>query len=108
MVKKQKEPPLELELPDQLNEAEEAIEVLRAWIADGALHVSLSADAFGPDTGSWGRMLAEISHHIAKAASLNGHMQNHEALAAIREAFEGSFISAGQGMSGKVKGRVKH
>ena len=30
--------PEELDLPDGVVEADEAIEVLRAWVADGALH----------------------------------------------------------------------
>ncbi len=100
--------PIELEPPDGVEQAETAVEVLRAWIGDGALLVSLNSSAFGDQVEDWGRLLAEIGHHVAKSAALNGYMQEDEAQAALREAFTGSFETTAPGMSGKLKGRTEH
>ncbi len=100
--------PDELEIPDGVPKADQAVEVLRAWIADGALMVSLNADAFGDRVGDWGRLLGEISHHVARAATLQGHMANHEALQAIRAGFEDTLPRAQPAMSGTVRGRTSH
>lgn len=99
---------LELDPPDGVEEAESAVEVLRAWIGDGALLVSLNASAFGDQVDDWGRLLAEIGHHVAKAAALNGYVQEGEAKAALREAFTSSFdMDLGETM-GTIKGQTKH
>jgi hypothetical protein len=82
--------------------------VLRAWIGDGALLVSLNSSAFGDNVQDWGRLLAEIGHHVAKAASLNGYMQEDEAKAALRDAFMSGFETTAPGMSGKLKGPRTH
>lgn len=101
--------PIELDPPDGVEEAESAVEVLRAWIGDGALLVSLNASAFGDHVEDWGRLLAEIGHHVAKAAALNGYLQEDEAQDALREAFTSSFeMAASEGTSGRLKGQTKH
>jgi Domain of unknown function (DUF5076) len=99
---------IELDPPDGVEEAETAVEVLRAWIGDGALLVSLNASAFGEQVGDWGRLLAEIGHHVAKAAALNGYMQEDEAQAALRDAFLSGFETTAPGASGRLKGQTKH
>ncbi len=104
----EEELPIELEPPDGVEEAETAIEVLRAWIGDGALLVSLNSSAFADHMEDWGRLLAEIGHHVAKSAALNGYMQEDEAQDALREAFTSSFETAAPSMSGKLKGRTEH
>ncbi len=100
--------PIELEPPDGIDEADSAVEVLRAWIGDGALLVSLNASAFGDHVADWGRLLAEIGHHVAKAAALNGHMLEDEAQQTLREAFTTGFETAAASMSGKLRGETKH
>lgn len=99
---------LELDPPDGVEEAESAVEVLRAWIGDGALLVSLNASAFGDQVEDWGRLLAEIGHHVAHAASLNGYMDDAEAKAALRDAFTSSFDSDMGDTMGRLKGQTKH
>jgi hypothetical protein len=105
----EEELPVELDPPDGVEEAETAVEVLRAWIGDGALLVSLNASAFGEQIAEWGRLLAEIGHHVAKSAALNGYMREDEAQALLRDAFTGSFETPpATGAAGKLKGRTKH
>lgn len=99
---------LELDPPDGVEEAESAVEVLRAWIGDGALLVSLNSSAFGDQVEDWGRLLAEIGHHVAKAASLNGYMQEGEAKAALRDAFTTSYDTDFGETSGRIKGQTRH
>ena len=60
-----KDLPVELDPPDGIDDAAEAVELMRAWIGDGALLVALNASAFGDHVADWGRLLAEIGHHIA-------------------------------------------
>jgi hypothetical protein len=108
MAQMSREDPIELDIPDGVAGAEQSVEVLRAWIADGSLMVSLNADAFGDRVADWGRLLAEIAHHVAKASELNGHMAYHEGLQAIDQGFD-QFLSMGQPtMSGKLRGRKSH
>ena len=103
-----KNEPIELEMPDGVGEADQAIELIRAWIADGSLMVSLNADAFGDRVGDWGRLLAEIGHHVAKAAVLEGNMEPHDALKALSEGFDRNIRESQPAISGGVKRRIKH
>lgn len=98
----------ELDPPDGVNEAEEAVEVLRAWIADGALLVSINSPAFAEHVEDWGRLLAEVGHHVAKAAALNGYLREEEGLAALRSGFLSVFGSVSPEASGRLRGGPKH
>jgi Domain of unknown function (DUF5076) len=100
--------PIELDVPDDVARSDQAVEIMRAWIGDGALMLSLNADAFGDRVVDWGRILGEIGHHVARSAKLHGHMNEHEALQAIREGFDVSLRSPQPAMSGKVRGRINH
>ncbi len=106
--RKTKDDPIELDIPDGVPEAEQAVEILRAWIADGSMMLSLSADAFADRVVDWGRLLGEIGHHIARSAELQGHMKEHEALQALRQGFDDTLPRHQPAMSGKVRGRVNH
>jgi hypothetical protein len=104
----EEEPAIELDPPDGVEEAESAVEVLRAWISDGAFLVSLNSSAFADQVGDWGRLLAEIRHHVAKAAALNGYMREEEAQAALRDAFVASFETTSGPTWGKLRGQIEH
>ncbi len=98
----------ELDVPDGVREAEDAVEVLRGWIGDGALHVIFDPETFRHDVSEWGRMLADIALHIANAVELDGQMDRNEALSEIREAFEHGLGTNAVSMTGKIKGRTEH
>lgn len=98
----------ELDIPDGVGISRQSVEVLRAFIADGALMVSINADAFGPRVEDWGRLLAEISHHIARSAELQGHMSEHEATGQLRKGFDETLQLSQPTMTGKIRGRVNH
>lgn len=99
--------PTELDIPDGVRGAEQAIEVFRAWIADGGLHVVFDPETFRHDASEWGRLLADVTHHIANAIALEGQMPANAALSAIHDAFERGLGEAAQ-RSGRIKGRTKH
>lgn len=98
----------ELEIPDGAREAGEAVEVLRAFIGDGALHVIFDPETFRHDVSEWGRLLSDVAHHVAKAVAMDGQMDHHEALEAVRLAFDRGIGSDPGAATGRIKGRVKH
>ncbi len=99
---------LELDVPDTVGSSQQAVEILRAFIADGSLAVALNARPFGDQVGDWGRVLAQIAHHAARAAALNGQVAEHEALAAIRQSFDRALSASQPTMSGEIRGRFRH
>lgn len=99
---------IELEIPDGVEVSAEAVELVRGWVADGQLRVSLNADAFGDRLGEWGRFLAQIGHHVAMAAALQGTATEAEALTAIRQGFESMHPVHEPTLSGKLRGRTSH
>ena len=103
-----RELPVELDPPDGIDDAAEAVELMRAWIGDGALLVALNASAFGDHVADWGRLLAEVGHHIARAAALNGYMREEDAQAMLRDAFVADFDTVSPGATGRLKGRQEH
>ena len=101
-------PPVELDPPAEALNAKAAFEVLRAWIADGKLHVTLQAETFSHDVSEWGRMLADMSHHIARAVALGGSVTEKEAVSMIAEAFDRGVTQATTVAVGQIKGRTRH
>lgn len=100
--------PEELDLPDGVTEAEEAIEVLRAWVADGALHVIFDPETFEDDVSEWGRLLADVAQHVANAVELDGQMNRAEALSRLAEAFDRHVRTGQTSAAGRIKGRTEH
>jgi len=102
------DPEHELDVPDGIENAESALEILRAWIADGALHVIFDPHTFAEDFAEWGRLLSEISHHISQAAAMDGQISEDDALKAIRDGYLSGLENA-QGMrDGQLRGRTTH
>jgi Domain of unknown function (DUF5076) len=78
--------PRQLMIPPEAHTASEAIEVLRAWIADQRLHCSLLPTAFDePD--AWGILLADVAHHIADGLAEATGRDAAETLETIRAMF---------------------
>lgn len=100
--------PEELDLPDGVAEADEAIEVLRAWVADGALHVIFDPETFHDDVSEWGRLLADVAQHVANAVEMDGQMNRADALAQMYDAFDRHIRADQPGTTGRIKGRTEH
>ncbi len=99
---------LELEIPEEVPEADQAVELIRAWVADGALVVTLNGEAFGERLEEWGRLLAQIGHHVARAASLNGETGEQRLIAAVRKGFDEAFPKNELAVYSKARKRVTH
>jgi hypothetical protein len=102
------ERPLELDIPEGVPEAEQAVELIRAWVADGSLMVTLNSDAFGDKLQEWGRLLAQIGHHLVHASALTGQIDEGRSLAEIRKGFDAIIPGNERSLSGKVGRRVTH
>lgn len=102
----------ELDIPDGVHGSKRATEVLRAWIADGSLHVALSPEVFSHDVSEWGRLLSDIASHVANAVALDGQMDRHEALKVIDAAFDRGLLQTSerpsQTLTGKIKRGTRH
>ena len=94
----------ELDIPDGARSAKEAVEVLRAFIGDGALHVIFDPETFRHDVSEWGRLLSDVAHHVA----MDGQMSREDALSAVHAAFDRGIGNNPVAVSGEIKGRVKH
>jgi hypothetical protein len=100
--------PVELDPPADALEAQSAIEIMRAWIADGHLHLTFQPETFTHDVSEWGRMLADVTHHIARAVALSSDLTEREALTIVAEAYERGVSGASTVATGRVGGRTKH
>lgn len=47
----------------------DALEMIRGWIIDSELHISLAAWVWKDEPEVWGRLLAEAAGHLADAIS---------------------------------------
>lgn len=90
----------ELDRPTGIEGDDRAAEMIRVWIANNALHVTLmlgmwedAEDSAVDECDAWGTLLADLTRHIA-----NGMMQSHgwdydQTRNRIREAFLDRFES---------------
>jgi Domain of unknown function (DUF5076) len=62
------------------------VEVLRAVIIDGGLHVSLRRAFDDPE--AWGMLIADVARHIARIYATESKMSEDETLARVRAIFE--------------------
>ncbi len=75
----------ELPVPPGADKAEEATEILRAFIIDGGLQVALIPAFDEPDV--WGILLSDIARHAARSYAEDGSMTEEQALALITRMF---------------------
>jgi len=67
------------------------VEVLRAVIVDGGLHVSLRRAFDDPE--AWGMLIADVARHIARIYATEKNMSEDETLARVRAIFEAEMDS---------------
>jgi hypothetical protein len=65
---------------------EGGVEVLRAVIVDGGLHVSLRRAFDDPE--AWGMLIADIARHVARIYATEDKFGEEETLARVRAIFE--------------------
>jgi hypothetical protein len=77
-----------LDIPPGAAADPECGEVLRAWIVNQGLQVSLTPSAFGPDGAPWGMLLVDIARHVARALNAETGADEQVTLATIRQMFD--------------------
>lgn len=85
----------------------DAVEVLRGWVVDGDLQVSLAFEAFGDNPGVWGQLLAETAVHVADAMAAKGGGERKAILAAIHSSLLDNLDEPYGGLHGTVHGPVQ-
>ena len=55
--------------PPDAEHDEDSLEMLRGWVVDGALQISLAAWVWQEEPAQWGRLLAETVGHLSDALS---------------------------------------
>lgn len=70
----------------------DAFEILRVWGGQG-LPQQCAIKIAWEDPAAWGLLLVDIARHAAKAYDHAGHVDEGEALARIREAFNAEWDS---------------
>ena len=70
--------------------AEEASEVIRAWVVDGGLHVSMMKSFDEPEV--WGVLLADIARHAANIYAREDGGSVEEVLAQIAGIFRSELM----------------
>jgi hypothetical protein len=86
-----REGPKELPIPGEAFGADSK-EVLRAWIVNRGLQISLS-QAF-EDPGLWGIMLVDVARHAARVYAAEGTMSEAAALERIKSLFDAEWNNA--------------
>lgn len=76
----------ELPIPDDVPQAKEAAELVRAWVVDGVLQCSVSPLAFD-QASTWGILLADVARHVAYALQQAEAARPLDVLDGIRVAF---------------------
>ena len=84
--------PKELAVPFAAHEAKEASELLRAWIVDNGLHVSLQRGF--DDPAVWGVLLTDVARHVARAYEKEGLCSADEALEQIKAMLDAEWDGA--------------
>ena len=62
------------------------VEVLRAVIVDGALHVSLRRAFDDPE--AWGMLIADITRHVARIYATEDKFREEETIARVRALYD--------------------
>jgi hypothetical protein len=90
--------------PDDAIDHADAVEVLRGWVVDGDLQVSLAFEAFGNSPEVWGQLLAEVASHLADAMSAENYGDRNAIFAKLRASLLENLENPPQGLTGTVRG----
>ncbi|SRR5579862_2123443 len=75
-------------------------ELLRAWVANGSLHVSLFIPDAWPEPRRWGVVLSDVMRHIADAYRKQHGIEVGETIRQIQERIVAELDSKTRGVSG--------
>lgn len=79
-----------LEIPQLAVRDPKSFEIIRAWVANNGLHVSLRT-AVWDDPGNYGILLCDLMHHVANSYHQNEGLDRLETLRRIKAGFDAEF-----------------
>jgi hypothetical protein len=82
----------QLIIPDAAKRDPKSFEVIRVWVADKGLHVSLRT-AVWEDPSAYGVMLSDLMHHIANAYHQNEARDWVKTMQRIKEGLDAELAS---------------
>ena len=79
-------------IPEAALRDNDAVEMLRVWIAEEGLHCSLKVGMYRestkiPEEKAWGTILADVARHVANALQSQYSVDADEVVGKIRESF---------------------
>jgi hypothetical protein len=90
----------ELIVPPEARADPAAVELVRAWVAKGALHCTLNIGVW-EDPAAWGLALADLARHVANAHQERGGLPAEECVARIRAGFDAEMDAPTDSASGE-------
>jgi Domain of unknown function (DUF5076) len=93
--------------PDDAIDHDKAVEVLRGWVVDDDLQVSLAFEAFGNRPEVWGQLLAETAVHVADAMSAEGFGDKEALFETLRVSLISNLEKPYPGLHGTVRDPVQ-
>jgi hypothetical protein len=77
----------QLAIPPAAANDPKAFELVRAWVAQGDLHVSLQMGGWDDPT-AWGVVLADLVRHVARFYADQKHLIPEETIVRVRDAMD--------------------
>lgn len=79
-------------IPEAALHDDDAVEMLRVWIAEHGLHCSMKVGMYRetmdiPEEKAWGTILADVARHVANALEAGYSANATESLQKIRDSF---------------------
>jgi hypothetical protein len=71
--------------PPDAEQDEESLEMIRGWVVDGELQISLAAWVWADQPQDWGRLLADSVCHLADAISTETGKNRNEIFRVISD-----------------------
>jgi hypothetical protein len=91
----------ELQIPAAAKSDAKSFELMRAWIADSDLHVSLQLGGW-EEPAPWGVVLADLARHVANFYVDKMGMDREEVKAILREEFLEELASGSDEAEGEI------
>jgi hypothetical protein len=93
-------------IPEAALRDENAVEMLRVWIAEEKLHCSMKVGMYVetmniPEEKAWGVILADITRHLVAALESGYSTNRSEALQKIRDSYLKELSTPTSGAAGK-------
>ena len=89
----------QLEIPRGVGADPKAFELVRAWVADGDLHVSLQMGGWDDPT-AWGVVIADLVRHVARFYAEQKGLNPEETMARVRAAMGAELDGEDDGPAG--------